>query len=245
MRRSRFTLIELLVVIAIIAILAGMLLPALSSVKNVAYATTCQNNFRSVNLAVQTYCEDNDDRYFPYEIDLTDGSDKVKWYDPSNGKNPLYSYWGVSSSLYLSRVSAKNGRHPFACPMRQIGQYPEDESHWAGSFGYSQLFRLSFASKGYKRTRMVMPTRTAFMGEAWSGLWGVGIGTFSTARETTIVLHKDKVMVDFCDGRAEQVKYSDIPNGQYARIPNGKTPSQHIFFIPVRGESSYPLKYFD
>ena len=243
MRRSRFTLIELLVVIAIIAILAGMLLPALSSVKNVAYATTCQNNFRSVNTAVQLYCEDNDDRYFPHEFTIDDNN--VKWYDPSGGKNPLYSYWGVSSNVFLSRVRKSGERHPFACPMRQFGQYPEDDSHWAGSFGYSIIFINSFVAGGRKRTQMVMPTRSAYMGEAWSGIWGVGHGTSNTARETTITLHQDKVMVNFCDGRSEQVKYFDIPNGPNARIPNGKKPTQHIFFVPVRGNSSYPLKYFD
>ena len=90
MKKQSFTLIELLVVIAIIAILAGMLLPALNQARERAKTTTCLNQLKQLSLACDMYRNDYRDRMPPWISTLYPNymSSLDTYHCPKDGNGP-------------------------------------------------------------------------------------------------------------------------------------------------------------
>src|SRR4051812_26188971 len=98
--RRGFTLIELLVVIAIIAILIGLLVPAVQQVREAASRTTCENNLHQMGIAIHNF-HDTHKAIPPGRLDYDGGVTWCVLLLPYLDQGPFYTQWNLQQWYYL------------------------------------------------------------------------------------------------------------------------------------------------
>jgi prepilin-type N-terminal cleavage/methylation domain-containing protein/prepilin-type processing-associated H-X9-DG protein len=252
-----FTLIELLVVIAIIAILAALLLPALSRAKQQATSTSCMSNLRQVAVFMQLYTDDNLD-VFPSHRDA------IVTVPPLPANN---NWWGPQIAAYGNGQS-----NLFHCPAINGRQKLPDGTVWSWTFdrnldgyGYNSEFLgldlshdnptvyvvggVQFISyRNFKRTHIKKPLENLMICDSepsddldWStSCWWADAGEHpgDGYEGVSMARHNKRGNVVFADGHSEIRQDSQInpPNDPWDGSAGGLINSRYWDPLQEAGE---------
>ena len=220
-----FTLIELLIVVAIIAILAGMLLPALNKARESAHKIACTSNHKSLTNVATQYCLDNQD-YFYAPVDRMNNSYGVYNYifnisvyaiAPYFGKKTDTTPGGLIKSAtappwnmyYTSKVMICPGKK--LDPKKDVTLYDNNYS-WNQHLGSGSFYPNNIENTWphQKLGSVKRPSAILMFGDGGGGRWGgyhtVMADPASNVSNASHVRHGNMILFSYVDGHATPTK---------------------------------------
>ena len=202
--RHSFTLIELLVVVAIIAILAAMLLPALSSAREAARKVVCINKLKQISLLTNLYCNEYDDYYlsrYAYGAEVSANMTPLQLYNYHYGVN----YPDLKTHIYPEA-------HLFTCPSDRtpgtLTAIPQDG--WGFSYGFNYDL--------YPTTVVVCPKRDEVSGIRVVAFDAEYFFVTDATSDRMAYRHADMANVFFTDGHVKSLSQTQLSNEKWNLI---------------------------